>query len=89
MIEVILSDPDEADVDSLRPTVLDEAITAASTEIARAPYLIRFVFSYTVAAGLQLQFAVASNGAPVMFAASAPPLPGLKGLSVGGPEADA
>jgi hypothetical protein len=89
LIEVVLSDPAASDIDSIGPLALEEAIATANIEIVRAPYLVRIVFAYSALAGLQLQFAVASSGVPVLFAGSLPPIPQLKGLSVGGSDADA
>jgi hypothetical protein len=84
----MLSNPEDPDIDSLQPSHLEQAIALAKIEVERTPFLVRFVFSYSTATGLLLQFAVASNGAPVMFASTLPPSPKLKGLSPGGPASE-
>ncbi len=84
LIEVFLSDPADADLDALRPGVVDEAIGVATRALESNPFLVRFVFTYSGTNGLRREFAVAINGAPVLFEAAAPGRRRIDRLSLGG-----
>jgi hypothetical protein len=84
LVEVILSDPSDADIDQLDPTIVDEAISGARAVVDSNAFLVRFVYSYSRADGLRARFAVAASGAPVLFDAPSPAIRPINHLSLGG-----
>ncbi len=88
LIEVILSDPRDADIDALNHGILEEAVRVATTAVEANPYLVRFVYSYSREDGLRARFAVAANGAPVLIELQPSAEPGVRYLSLGGSAPD-
>lgn len=72
LVEVVLTDPSDADIDACSRRLLQEAVSLVTAEIDRKPFLLRFLFEYSAAEGLTLKFAVAANGVPVGFASKIP-----------------
>lgn len=89
LVEVILSDPGDADLDAFQREVVDEAVRAVVASIGESPYLVRFVFSYSRKDGLRARFAVATNGAPILFDLEPQATKQIDRLSLGGRAPDA
>jgi hypothetical protein len=66
LVEIVLSDPEAADIDGCKPEVIEAALQAVIAAVQDMPYLIRFHFAYSATGGLNLRFAVAMNGVPVV-----------------------
>lgn len=88
LVEVILSDPRDADVDSIGPRVLEQAISAAAVQIKAAPYLVRFVYGFSADEGLAFSYAVSMNGVPILGTGERSQRSVSGGVSIGGDVAD-